>query len=319
MYHLIIDTCVWINLCKEFVEVRKKISDLVDQKKVRLILPQIVIDEWNRNKETKVIAPKQEAIRTNIKHAREISCHLEQDEAEKFKKILDGFQKQKKKIENLILQEITAVENLFNHPSTIKPSITENAISQAIEFALAKKAPFQNKNSMADALILFSSVDYVKQQGLANYLFISSNTEDFSALNKTQIHEDLQEIFDECGMSYFINIGQAINEIETNLVSDESISAIEEALQLEAMQRVLENYQQTMGYIKSMGDMSAIQDAIANQHQMKKEINEIFRSMEEFSASQEALANQWRDMEKIRWLMGNIPTINESEESDEEG
>jgi len=263
MYHLIIDTCVWIDLCRKFVEVRKKISDLVKQKKVRLILPQIVIDEWNKNKEFRIITPKKEAIRTRIKHAKEISHHLKKNEAKKLEKILNGYEERKEEIESLILKEIKAVENLFNHTSTIRPSITESTKSQAIDFALAKKAPFKNKNSMADALILFSSIDYVKQEGVVNCLFVSSNTEDFSSSNRLQIHEDLKEIFDECGMRYFANIGQAINEIEANLIKDKDIKIIEKTLQFEAMQRALENYyQQVAENIKSMGDLSVEQQKI---------------------------------------------------------
>jgi rRNA-processing protein FCF1 len=45
MYYLIIDTCVWINLGKEDIEVREKISALVNQEKIRLIVPQFVIEE----------------------------------------------------------------------------------------------------------------------------------------------------------------------------------------------------------------------------------------------------------------------------------
>ncbi|MDO8886809.1 PIN domain-containing protein [Candidatus Oleimmundimicrobium sp.] len=327
MYYLIIDTCVWIDLCKQFTEVGSKISDLVDQEKVRLILLQIIIDEWNRNKESKVITPKQSDIRTKIKHAREISHYLNQSEAEVFKRILDEFQERKEETESLILQDIEAVEKLFNHPSTIKPPITENAKSKAIEFALAKKAPFQNKNSMADALILFSSVDYVKEEGLTNCLFVSSNTKDFSASDKTKIHEDLQDIFDEFGISYFINIGQAINEIETNLISDERIREIEEVLQREAVQRVLENYQQTVESIRSMGGLATIREAMANQQMMSRinesvratdEINKSIRSMGGLAAIQKTLANQMQEMVKIRRLIDNISVRNQDVKSGEE-
>jgi hypothetical protein len=258
MYHLIIDTCVWIDLCKNFPEVRRKISDLIEQEKVRLLLPQIIIDEWNRHKH-KIVDSKQASIHSMIKNARSLSQYLEHNKADKLRTILDELHEEDV-AEESALKEIEAVENLFAHPSTIRPPLTEKIKARAADLALANKAPFQDKNSMADALIVLSSAEYILQKDLNNPIFVSINTKDFSSsAHKTEIHEDLKEIFDECKMRYFANIGQTINEIETDLISVESVNEIEEAIQFQTIQSVLEDYQQTLKSINVMGGLAAIQ------------------------------------------------------------
>jgi len=116
---------------------------------------------------------------------------------------------------------------------------------------------------MADALIVFCVTDYIIQENLANCIFVSSNTQDFaSKSNKAKIHQDLKELFDRCEMRYFSNIGLAINEIEEELVSDESIKKVEEVLRFKAIQEVfLESQRQWMESIGSVVDATLIPEA----------------------------------------------------------
>ena len=232
MHYLIIDTCVWIDLCNNNnnKEIREKLSNLVNRKKVKLIIPQLVIVEWERNKQSKIIDRRVTSIGGMIKNAKNILEYLPQEESSYIKGILEIFPKEK--IIQQVLEEIKAIEYLFNHPSTIKLEIEENVKLQAVEFALEKKAPFKEKNSMADALILLSAIDYIRKKKLTNCIFVSTNTKDFGSNSETKgIHEDLKELFDEYGIKYFLNIGLAINEIEKDLVSAEKIRAIELDLQ----------------------------------------------------------------------------------------
>ncbi len=241
MYYLIIDTCIWINLCDRFKlrEFPGKITDLVEQDKVKLIVPQTVIDEWDKHK-AEIVPKLQESIRGHIRNAKDLSDYLElEDDAKQVKDILNKLHSQQTSIESLTQQNIDTVEALFNHPSTIKLPITEKEILQAVDFALEDKAPFRGKNSMADALILFSFINHVAEVGLTDCIFISSNTTDFSSKDNRKIHDDLKEIFDEHEIKYFINIALAIKEIEDSLISDEDIREIEQTLQLEELQRIL--------------------------------------------------------------------------------
>ena len=152
MYYLIIDTCVWIDLCKKFPEVLEKIKALIISKKTSLIVPNIVVDEWNRNK-PKILEGKEQSFRELIKSAKKLSAHVSQEDIEKYEEILGNLEKvDAKAISN---ESIGIVEYLFNHPTTIKMEVTDSAKIQAANTALDKKAPFGNKNSMGDALIVF--------------------------------------------------------------------------------------------------------------------------------------------------------------------
>jgi hypothetical protein len=312
MYHLIIDTCVWIDLGRTLVEVCEKISDLVKRGKVRLILPQIIIDEWNRHK-PEIIAGKEQSIRGKIKNARSISEYLDQEAAEEFRRILDDFQERKGEIENLALKGVEAIEYLFSHSSSVRLAVTEKAKLQAVDCALAKRAPFQSKNSMADALIIFCVTDYIIQENLANCIFVSSDTQDFgSKSNKAQIHQDLNELFERCGMRYFSNIGLAVNEVEEELVSSEGIKKVEEALRFRAIQEaVLENQRQWTESIRSMlVEVPAIGEAVL---ESQRRWTESIRSMLEMPAIGEAvLENQRQWTESTRSMLVEVPAMGEA-------
>ena len=263
MIDLIIDTCVWIDLCKKLPELRKKITLLIEQKKVRLILPTIILEEWNRQK-PRIIEKKNQSFRGMIKNARLLSEYLDASSAENLKKILDEFQGEKSEIISLAcLQEI---EYIFNFSTTVILEITDTAKLQAVDFALDKKAPFQYKNSMADALIIFCAAEFEANEGKDNCIFVSSNTKDFSSsLKVDEIHEDLRDLFEKTGIRYFTNIGLAINEVETNLVSAEDIQQVEITVKLDAIQETLNIFQdynrQLMESIEGLGGLSAMQEA----------------------------------------------------------
>jgi predicted nucleic acid-binding protein len=308
MYHLIIDTCVWIDLSTKLTEVREKVSDLVDREKVRLIVPQIVVDEWNKHKQAKIVDARKASIRGMVKNARALCQYLEQSEADDLRKILNGFREREDEIEDLALEEARAIEDLFNHPSTIILPITDEVKLQAVGFALAKKAPFQSKNSMADALIILSAVDYISRQNPPNCIFVSSNTTDFSSQSdKTQIHEDLKELFDEHDVGYFSNIGLAINEIEEELVSIESIRRIEKSLWLTAVQEALERQRQIMEQVSTSAlRLSALQSAAQEATERYHEMMENFKPTLDASAldAMQAVAeSQHRLIESVKSTM----------------
>jgi len=221
MHYLIIDTCNWIDLCKKYAKLRGKIADLLAQGRVVLIVPQVVLDEWERNKPYRQL---EDSIRGQIKNARAIAQHLPQEEADTLKRILDEFQLSKGEIERVVGTPIQAIDGLLKYHSTVTLEAPDRVKLQAVDLALAKKAPFGSRNGMADALVVLSALDYATEQGLDNCIFVSSNTSDFSSdSDERQIHPDLAPLFEICGMKYYANIGQAINEIETGLVSDDGI------------------------------------------------------------------------------------------------
>jgi hypothetical protein len=195
MIHLVIDTCVWIELCNDLLsEVRQKLTWLIEQKKVLLLLPSIVIEEWNRQK-SKVLAERSQSVRGKIKNAKTISEYLSPDLADHLEEMLTTIDDEF--IEKTASAPIREIEHLFAVPTTVVLNASDRAKVTAAEYALAKKAPFRMKNSMADALILLSATEYIISNGIKDSIFVSGNTQDFSSTSdKAKINEDLKDLFE---------------------------------------------------------------------------------------------------------------------------
>lgn len=52
-FRILIDTCVWLDLAKDYQQqaILSALEELLRQGDIALILPRVVIDEFNRNKE----------------------------------------------------------------------------------------------------------------------------------------------------------------------------------------------------------------------------------------------------------------------------
>jgi hypothetical protein len=278
MHYLVIDTCVWIDLGRKFTEVRENLSKLIDRGEVRLILPQIVVDEWDKHKQSKIAESKKQSIRGKIKNARSLFLYLPPGDADDLTRILD--QIRETEIEIMAQEGIAAIESLLDHPSTIRLPVTDKARLQAVELALTRKAPFHNKNSMADALIILCAADYVTQESLSNCVFVSSNTTDFAL--DSDIHPDLKELFDKSGIRYFSNIGLAINEIEEDLVSRESVEGVERALRIAAMREALAR--QRVEWFRKMADLASAREMYES---VARQQAEWFRKMADLAPARE--------------------------------
>jgi hypothetical protein len=293
MIRLIIDTCVWIELCKKFPELREKITLLVEQKKVRLILPSIILEEWNRQK-PRIIEERNQSIRGMIKNARSISEYLDPEFANNLRKTLEELPGDK--LEKTASAGIQEIEHVFSYPTTVVLDVTDTAKLHAVDSALAKKAPFRSKNSMADALIIFCATEYLANEGLSDCIFVSSNSQDFSSSsNPNEVHEDLRELFERHGIRYFTNIGLAINEVEADLVSAESVRQVEETVKLDAIRESLQSIhaydQQLMNSIREAGGLSVIQETFRLADEANRQFMESVKAAVEsvdFSVMEEA-------------------------------
>lgn len=257
---IFLDTNNWIYLSNGFDilsnkhdELHLKIFDTIEKwvenGSVVFLVSDIIIEEWERNKEyaedqIKALQRKHKAYIENLKAIEkfveeklpEIDSIIETLEA-KFK---EKIQKHK--------NHIAAVESFLFY-KTKRIEISDICKVEAANLALSKKAPFigEKKNSMADALILLSSVEYLskneKQEfsvhnGLAKLVekqtffpesyFVSSNKGDFSSLeDKEKIHEDLEPYLKRTETKFFFTLGKLINSLESELLSEEEQNVIE--------------------------------------------------------------------------------------------
>jgi|GEM_PF-2678337 len=245
-----IDTCTWLNLAsnyyKDDYELLTKIEDLVNANKLYLVLPEIIITEWNRHKDSKITNKMEISLTSKVKNFKEISDYLEDGDKDSLRTIIEKVTSSATYFKSAGEDKISRVEKLFNHKNTkIIPIIDEIKIL-ASEYALNNQKPFtKNKNSMGDALIFLTATEYARGFEQPFY-FITDNKDDFSSQNQNELHDDLKQRISEViankkdrdvplDFHYYINIATALNKIERNIVSREIEKSIQEQLSYPAL------------------------------------------------------------------------------------
>ena len=245
MHYITLDTNTWIYLANgtEPVKLLQYLDKEVKNGNIKIILPDVVLAEWETNKEKNVR-------QGSLKHFAEIKDALdrllkllgdkgernilnyfldEKDKKDYFKDFISRFEQKRKEIDEAVLENIKLIDNLFlNHAINLVSS--ECIYKKAGDFALQKKAPFKTKNSFADALILFSFLDYVTTKGIENAKFVTYNTDDFCEKKdgKKYLHSDLVSEFENAKSKFYKIVGEALKTIEDDLISKEELSLIEE-------------------------------------------------------------------------------------------
>lgn len=246
--YLCLDTCTWIYLANgtEPVKFLHDIRDLINSKQITILLPQIVLEEWNQKKNDKsifgIVNHTFKGLKKNIKEIGEILDKINKIPSFNFLlnpdeiSIKQDFEETNKKLKNLqssILdvtsKNIKIIDEIFDEKSTVIINITDTIKLEACQMALEKKAPVHKKNGFADALIVLSFLSYVKENNIEHGIFISYNTEDFCVTEnkKHSLHSDLETLFNNTKAVFHSTLGRAIKEIEPELVDDYTIELIE--------------------------------------------------------------------------------------------
>lgn len=110
----------------------------------------------------------------------------------------------------------TIFEKIKNHNSTLHISANRTAKDMALKYALEKKAPFhRNKNSVADAVLLFSTYYWSKRRR-RRVIFHTLNVRDFSGHDNRKPHPDLQSFFGvDSVLEYSVGIDRLAKELES--------------------------------------------------------------------------------------------------------
>ena len=164
------------------------LGELYDQRKIELIVPQIVLDEFERNRD-RVQEAMTRSVSARFREVRKaIDEHGRGDGRQKALDELDNITHQVPLVNELATQTFDEILELLHHGKIIKP--TPKMKERVVERALTKRAPFhREKNSVADALI-------IEMYGAAakaatdndRYCFITHNTKDFSVADGDTRH-----------------------------------------------------------------------------------------------------------------------------------
>jgi hypothetical protein len=219
---LLIDTCVWIDLAKDHHQhvILQALDQLVKEKKVVVLVPPLLLHEFERNKGN-IVERNRLSLSAALKRAKEV---LDQHgEAETKTQALEGLNFVDQRLPRLgdLTGIISFVELLLGCAETIP--ITDAAKLRAADRALTKKAPFhKNKNSVADAMLIEAFAEVAKGQDSTGHTFgfVTHNKNDFSIPDgdDRQHHPDFADIFTMRKVRYFSTLKEAILTVQSDVI-----------------------------------------------------------------------------------------------------
>jgi hypothetical protein len=217
MLRMLVDTCVWLDMAKTPAQ-SQNISILLNlraEKLINFIVPEIVLEEFNRNRD-RVITEYAKSITTTLSRAKEIV--VQQGARRRTKALYRLFEQADSPIKTPKAVAETAaeqIETLIQAGDVIE--VTDAMKIRASDRAMQKKAPFhRDKNSFNDALIIEVYADYIKENSKPHdrFAFVTHNTRDFSdPVGNKLPHPDFADLFSKRKSRYCINIGDALNNM----------------------------------------------------------------------------------------------------------
>lgn len=223
MLRILIDTCVWLDVAKDYRQRNSlyTLEKLIELNDVELIVPKIVVDEFDKNK-TRIIEESNRGL------------------SSVFRRVLDAVQKfgpEEKKNELLAelhnldhriitLSEaadhsIQIIEELLRSAKIIETS--DNILIKASQRALNQKAPFhRQRNGIADAILIEIYAEQLKDSPQASFAFVTHNIRDFSHPNGDSRlpHPDIAEHFGTLNSQYSTRISEVLAQIRPDLLDD---------------------------------------------------------------------------------------------------
>ncbi|WP_454825854.1 PIN domain-containing protein [Paraburkholderia xenovorans] len=221
---LVVDTCVWLDLAKDYREqpVIAALEDLIESGEVELIVPQQVLDEFDRNK-TRIIEEARRGLQSHFRLVRQAVNRFGDDPRKA--DLLAGLNE----VDHRIGVDGDAVGESIEHIDRLLRGVpalpTSDAVKQRVtERALAKKAPYHRaKNSVGDAIIVEIYTDITSTATAdAPCAFITHNTKDFSDADGDfrQPHADLAHLFEAPKSAYWIAMVEFLKDHGPELLDD---------------------------------------------------------------------------------------------------
>lgn len=222
---IMIDTCVWLDLAKDYRQRATigAIEELVKAGVVELLLPQQVVDEFERNKD-RVIKESGQSLSSTFRRVRDA---------------INQFGKLEGRVEALaqlgdvdhriailgeaVNESIGRIEALFAGSRTIQTSDT--ALLAAARRAVDKRAPFHKaKNSIGDAVLIevYAGVCGRDDRDEKVCAFVTHNKHDFSSGSGDERvpHPDIAQLFDGNSSIYSINLNSLLNEVAPEWIEE---------------------------------------------------------------------------------------------------
>lgn len=245
MFRFLVDTCVWLDLAKNRDQhvIIRVIEELIKLKKLSLIVPACVLEEFDRNRDR--VAKESNQSLSSIFGRVKDTVRKFGDESTK-QVVLDQLSNVDFKLPFIGEQSVEVLSQISNllRRCEIIP-LTDEIKLKAAQRAIDKIAPFhRQRNSINDAIIFETYVGYTQTSNSTRnkFAFITHNKHDFShpSGNEKHPHPQLAVHFSMAKSLYFINLAEALNRINPSLVSDIMVENEDWAFEQRSYSNILE-------------------------------------------------------------------------------
>jgi hypothetical protein len=216
MLKLLIDTCVWLDMAKDYRHqaTLSALAELIEAREVDLLLPRQAVNEFARNKE-RVIRESGKSLSSTFKRVKEVVRQFgNEDSSAATLAALDDVDHRITILGEAVNGSIERIERLFAAASAIE---TSDAVKlRAAQRAIERRAPFhKDKNSIGDAILIEIYREALEEgDGETKFAFVTHNKHDFSdmATDERQPHPDLAELFASDHSTYSLAVGEVLNQ-----------------------------------------------------------------------------------------------------------
>ena len=215
MHLIMLDTCVWLDISSQKADLPMLVAleRLVQEGSIKILLPDLVRTEYERNKE-RVIDATRKRLSGEFRVVKRVIESFGGDGKETALATLDDVNHRLPILSEATQGTVERVFKLFDTAYEIQ--ISDTAKVRAAERAIAKRAPFhKQKNSVADAVLVeaFQEFRTGHTGEYETFRFVTHNITDFSGKDHRKPHDDFADIFDDRSSLYFNSTSLAIEDL----------------------------------------------------------------------------------------------------------
>lgn len=222
MNYIFLDTCVLLDVStkRSDLPLVSALEELVNSSKVKLVLADLVVEEYERNKES-VAKKTAQRLSQEFKQVKAVVNEFGGEKQAATIDVLNDINARLPLLTDANYATIHRVERLIE--SAVMTSISERSKIAAVQRGLEKRAPFHiSKNSVADAVIIEQFFEFLSglDGSYDTCIFVTHNHNDFSSKDHRKPHSDFDEIFSISNSYYFNNLASAIDYIDPGLLAE---------------------------------------------------------------------------------------------------
>lgn len=224
MLYLLIDTCVWFDLAKDYRHqpTLQALEQMIEGGNVQVALPRQALDEFARNKE-RIIKESGQSLSSTFKRVKDAIRQFGRgDTTDAVLASLDDVDHRITILGEAVNDSVGQIEAIFSRSQQIET--TGEVMLRAARRAVEKKAPFHKaKNSIGDAILIETYRDLLAARDEETACaFVTHNKHDFSdvGVDERRPHPDIADLFADERSSYALALGVVLSSYAAELMEE---------------------------------------------------------------------------------------------------